>query len=44
MYMFITECGKKYYDEILIPSLYNKYKYIEVDIDEEGDVTKWYGI
>ena len=28
MYMFITECGKKYYDEILIPSLYNKYKHI----------------
>jgi len=36
--------AKKYYDEILIPSLYNKYKYIEVDIDEEGNVTKWYGI
>ncbi|WP_297879839.1 hypothetical protein [uncultured Campylobacter sp.] len=44
MYMFITECGKKYYDEILIPSLYNKYKHIEVDTDEEGNVTKWYGI
>ena len=44
VYMFITECGKKYYDEILIPSLYNKYKHIEVDIDEEGNVTKWYGI
>jgi len=44
MYMFITECGKKYYDEILIPSLCNKYKHIEVDIDEEGNVTKWYGI
>ena len=43
MYMFITECGKKYYDEILIPSLYNKYEHIEVDIDEEGNVTKWYG-
>ena len=44
MYMFITECGKKYYDEILIPSLYNKYKHIEVDTDEEGNVTRWYGI
>lgn len=44
MYMFIAECGKKYYDEILIPSLYNKYEHIEVDIDEEGNVTKWYGI
>nr|WP_314869825.1 hypothetical protein [uncultured Campylobacter sp.] len=44
MYIFITECGKKYYDEILIPSLCNKYEHIEVDIDEEGNVTKWYGI
>lgn len=43
MYMFITECGKKYYDEILIPSLRNKYEHIEVDTDEEGNVTKWYG-
>ncbi len=44
MYMFITECGKKYYDEILIPSLCNKYGHIEVDIDEKGKVTRWYGI
>ncbi len=44
MYIFIAECGKKYYDEILIPSLCNKYEHIEVDIDEEGNVTKWYGI
>nr|WP_314380927.1 hypothetical protein [uncultured Campylobacter sp.] len=44
MYMFITECGKKYYDEILIPSLYNKYEHIEADTDKEGNVTKWYGI
>ncbi len=44
MYMFITECGKKYYDEILIPSLCNKYEHIEVDTDKEGNVTKWYGI
>lgn len=44
MYMFITEYGKKYYDEILIPSLCNKYEHIEVDIDEEGSVTKLYGI
>ena len=34
---------QKYYDEILIPSLRNKYEHIEVDTDEEGNVTKWYG-
>ena len=44
MYMFITECGKKYYDEILIPILYNKYKHLEFGIYEYVNVTKWYGI
>ncbi|WP_144691014.1 hypothetical protein [Campylobacter jejuni] len=38
-----TEKGTKYFNEILAPKFYNKYKDLEVEIDDEGNVLRWIG-
>ena len=38
-----TEKGTKYFNEILAPRFYNKYKDLEVEIDEKGNIIKWTG-
>lgn len=38
-----TEKGTKYFNEILAPRIYNKYKDLEVEIDEKGNIIKWIG-
>ena len=38
-----TEKGTKYFNEILAPRFYNKYKDLEVEIDEKGNIIKWIG-
>ena len=39
----ITLQGTKYFNEILAPRFYNKYKDLEVEIDEKGNIIKWIG-
>ncbi|TLD80015.1 hypothetical protein LS70_009490, partial [Helicobacter sp. MIT 11-5569] len=38
-----TEKGTKYYNEILSPRFYNKYKDLEVEIDDKGNIIRWIG-
>ena len=38
-----TPKGTKYFDEILSPRFYNKYKDLEVEIDDKGNVIRWIG-
>lgn len=36
----ITSKGIKYFNEILAPRFYNKYKDLEVEIDEKGNIVR----
>ncbi|HEB7545995.1 hypothetical protein [Campylobacter coli] len=38
-----TEKGTKYLREILEPRIYNKYKDLEVEIDDKGNIIRWIG-
>ena len=38
-----TQKGTKYFNEILSPRFYNKYKDLEVEIDDKGNVIRWIG-
>ncbi len=38
-----TEKGTKYFNEILAPKFYNKYKDLEVEIDDKGNIIRWIG-
>ncbi|TLD84377.1 hypothetical protein [Helicobacter sp. MIT 05-5294] len=38
-----TPKGTKYYNEILAPRFYNKYKDLEVEIDNKGNIIRWIG-
>ena len=38
-----TPKGNKYFDEILAPRFYNKYKDLEVEIDSKGNIVRWIG-
>ena len=38
-----TEKGTKYFNEILAPRFYNKYKDLEVEIDDKGNIVRWIG-
>ena len=38
-----TEKGTKYFNEVLAPRFYNKYKDLEVEIDSKGNIIKWIG-
>ncbi|ECQ8762690.1 hypothetical protein F0G23_09400, partial [Campylobacter jejuni] len=38
-----TQKGTKYLREILEPRVYNKYKDLEVEIDDKGNVLRWIG-
>ncbi len=37
-----TPKGDKYFNEILAPRFYNKYKDLEVVIDSNGNIIAWY--
>lgn len=39
----ITPKGTKYFNEILSPRFYNKYKDLEVEIDDKGNIVRWIG-
>ncbi|ENQ6635970.1 hypothetical protein ACEQH1_001614 [Campylobacter lari] len=39
----ITPKGTKYFQEILAPKFYNKYKDLEVEIDDKGNIIRWIG-
>ncbi|WP_110544191.1 hypothetical protein, partial [Helicobacter cinaedi] len=39
----ITPKGTKYFNEILAPRFYNKYKDLSVEIDSKGNIIKWIG-
>ena len=41
--VFRTPKGTKYFNEILSPRFYNKYKDLEVEIDEQGNIIRWIG-
>ncbi|HFP7462809.1 TPA: hypothetical protein ACVZ4T_001867, partial [Campylobacter jejuni] len=38
-----TPKGTKYFQEILTPKFYNKYKDLEVEIDDKGNIIRWIG-
>ena len=38
-----TPKGEKYFNEILAPRFYNKYKDLEVEIDDKGNIVCWIG-
>ena len=38
-----TPKGTKYFNEILAPRFYNKYKDLEVEIDYKGNIIQWIG-
>ena len=38
-----TQKGTKYFNEILSPRFYNKYKDLQVEIDSKGNVIRWIG-
>ena len=38
-----TPRGTKYFNEILAPRFYNKYKDLSVEIDSEGNIIRWIG-
>ncbi|HED6133944.1 TPA: hypothetical protein R5X18_001631 [Campylobacter coli] len=40
---FRTQKGTKYFNEILAPKFYNKYKDLEVEIDDKGNIIRWIG-
>ena len=39
----ITPKGTQYFNEILAPRFYNKYKDLEVEIDSKGNIMRWIG-
>lgn len=39
----ITEKGREYYEKDLQPRIYNKYKDLEVEIDDNYNIIKWIG-
>ena len=38
-----TQKGTKYFNEILSPRFYNKYKDLQVEIDSKGNIIRWIG-
>ena len=38
-----TQKGTQYFNEILSPRFYNKYKDLEVEIDDKGNIMRWIG-
>ena len=38
-----TQKGTQYFNEILAPRFYNKYKDLEVEIDSKGNIVRWIG-
>lgn len=38
-----TPKGDKYFEKVLSPRFYNKYKDLEVEIDDKGNVIRWIG-
>lgn len=38
-----TPKGTQYFNEILAPRFYNKYKDLEVEIDDKGNIVRWIG-
>lgn len=38
-----TPKGTQYFNETLAPRFYNKYKDLEVEIDEKGNIIQWIG-
>ncbi|RAX57197.1 hypothetical protein CCZ01_06960 [Helicobacter monodelphidis] len=38
-----TEKGTKYFNEILSPRFYKKYKDLSVEIDDKGNIIRWIG-
>ena len=38
-----TQKGTQYFNEILAPRFYNKYKDLEVEIDSKGNIIRWIG-
>ena len=38
-----TRKGTQYFNEILSPRFYNKYKDLEVEIDSKGNIVRWIG-
>lgn len=38
-----TPKGTQYFNEILAPRFYNKYKDLEVEIDDKGNIIQWIG-
>ncbi|WP_144673027.1 hypothetical protein [Campylobacter jejuni] len=38
-----TPKGTKYFQEILTPKFYNKYKDLEIEIDDKGNIIRWIG-
>ncbi|AJC92554.1 hypothetical protein CSUB8523_1043 [Campylobacter subantarcticus LMG 24377] len=43
IWVAITPKGTKYFKEILAPKFYNKYKDLEVEIDDKGNIIRWIG-
>ena len=41
--VFRTPKGTKYFNEILSPRFYNKYKDLQVEIDFKGNIIRWIG-
>ena len=39
----ITPKGDEYFEKVLAPRFYNKYKDLEVEIDSKGNVIRWIG-
>ena len=42
-WVMTTPKGEKYFNEILAPRFYNKYKDLEVEIDDKGNIVRWIG-
>ena len=42
-WVMTTPKGEKYFNEILAPRFYNKYKDLSVEIDSEGNIIRWIG-
>ena len=38
-----TPKGNEYFEKVLAPRFYNKYKDLEVEIDDKGNIIKWIG-
>lgn len=41
--VIITDKGKKYYENTLLPNIYNKYKDLSVEIDNNYNIIRWIG-